>query len=90
MKPTLQMKKVSLNLGTGDVGGGSQERPEARSFVRADATARAGGDGAEGAVGICWPRRCLRGDPTQSFTRSAKSSAKALPNLDDPLRRGLI
>ena len=38
VKPTEQMKKVSRNLGIGDVGGGSQERPLASSLVRAVAT----------------------------------------------------
>ena len=45
------MKKVSLNLGRGEVGGGSHERPLDRSFVRAVATALAWGDGR---VGLGW------------------------------------
>ena len=52
MKVTQQMKKVSLNLGSGDVGGGSQLRPELRSLVSAVATALAGGEGREGDCGL--------------------------------------
>ena len=37
------MKKVNLNLGTGDVGGGSHDRPDVRRFVNAAATFLAGG-----------------------------------------------
>ena len=42
------MKKVKRNLGIGDVGGGSHERPEAKSLVKAEATARDGGLGGAG------------------------------------------
>ena len=84
------MKKVSLNLGTGDVGGGSHESPDASSRVNAVATALAGTVGGTGVGGTCCPRLCLSGDPTHSFTRSANNSARARPSLDEPLRRGLI
>lgn len=43
VNPTEQMKKVSLNLGTGEVGGGSHDKPDVRRFVSAAATFRAGG-----------------------------------------------
>ena len=52
-----QMRKVSRNLGRGEVGGGSQDRPLVSSLVSAVATARAGGEGMAGAGGTCWPRR---------------------------------
>ena len=42
------MKKVKRNLGIGEVGGGSHERPEAKSLVKAEATARDGGLGGAG------------------------------------------
>ena len=90
MKPTEQMKKVSLNLGTGDVGGGSHDSPEASRRVNAVATALAGTVGGTGVGGTCCPRLCLNGDPTQSLTRSANSSARARPSLEEPLRSGLI
>ena len=50
VNPKEQMKKVKRNLGIGDVGGGSHERPEAKSLVNAEATARAGGLGGAGAA----------------------------------------
>lgn len=55
-----------LNFGIGADGGGSQDRPLAKSFAKAQATARAGGEGNIGFVGTGWPRRCRIGDPTQS------------------------
>ena len=45
VKPTEQMKKVSLKRGMGEVCGGSQDSPEASSLVRAEATALAGAVG---------------------------------------------
>ena len=48
MNPKEQMKKVKRNLGIGEVGGGSHERPEAKSLVKAEATARDGGLGGAG------------------------------------------
>ncbi len=81
MNPSEQMKKVRRNFGIGEVDGGSQERPDASNLVKAEATARAGGLGGAGVFGMAWPRRCLRGDPTQSLTKSAKSSTKARPSL---------
>ena len=47
------MKKVNLNFGMGEVGGGSQLRPAANNLVRAEATALAGGLGGAGVAGIC-------------------------------------
>lgn len=55
-----------LNLGTGEAGGGSQDSPNAKSRVSALATARAAGEGILGEGGICWPRLCRVGEPTQS------------------------
>lgn len=54
------------NFGTGDAGGGSQDRPIESKRVRADATARAAGEGTLGDGGICWPLRCLIGEPTHN------------------------
>ena len=51
VNPKEQMKKVKRNLGIGDVGGGSHERPEAKSLVKAEATARDGGLGGAGVAG---------------------------------------
>lgn len=55
-----------LNFGTGHDGGGSHDNPIVSRRVSADATARAAGEGTLGDGGICWPRLCLIGDPTQS------------------------
>ena len=77
------MKNVSLNLGIGEVGGGSQLRPAASNLVKAEATARAGGLGGAGVAGICWPRLCLSGEPTHNLTSNAKSSTRARPSLDE-------
>ena len=90
MNPTLQIKNVSLNLGRGDVDGGSQDSPLVSSLVSAVATALAGGEGIAGDGWFTWPLLCLRGDPTQSLTRRPNSSARALPSLLLPLSRGLI
>ena len=84
------MKKVKRNLGIGEVGGGSQLRPEANNLVKAEATALAGGLGGAGVAGICWPRRCRNGDPTHNLTRSANSSTSARPSLELTLSKGLI
>ena len=90
VNPKEQIKKVSRNLGIGDVGGGSHERPEASSLVSAVATALAGGLGGAGVAGICWPRLCLNDDPTQSLTSKANSSTRARPSLELTLNKGLI
>ena len=90
VKPKEQMKKVNLNLGMGEVGGGSQLRPEAKSLVKAEAMALAGGLGGAGVAGICCPRRCLKGDPTHNLTNRANSSTSARPSLELTLNKGLI
>src|SRR5687767_12051854 len=66
VNPTEQMRKVSLNLGVGEDGGGSHDRPLLSNTVSNEATDRAAGDGRVGVWGICCPRRCLIGDPTHS------------------------
>ena len=52
-KQTDKMQHAYLSLGTGEAGGGDQLMPLANSLVRAVATARAAGVGAEGAGGTC-------------------------------------
>ena len=90
MNPTEQMKNVSRKRGIGEVDGGSQDSPEESRRVSALATARAGGLGGAGVGGICCPRLCLNGEPTQSLTSRAKSSARARPSLEELLSKGLI
>ena len=59
---------LHLNLGIGEEGGGSQESPLASSLAKAEAMARAGGDGKMGLAGAGWPRLWWRiGDPTHNF-----------------------
>ena len=84
------MKNVNRNLGNGEVIGGCHDKPDVRSLVRAVATARACGEGMEGSGGTCWPRRCLNGLPTHSFTRRPNSSASARPKRLEPVSKGLI
>lgn len=48
VNPMEQMKKVMRRYGEGKDTGGSQDNPPAKSFVKADATERAAGDGTEG------------------------------------------
>lgn len=66
VKPTEQMRKVSLNLGTGDGGNLSQDSPRISRQLRDVATLRAPREGGAGASGICCPLRCLIGDPMHS------------------------
>lgn len=44
--------QTNLNLGMGEVSGGSQERPRVRSLVKETATALAGGLGETGSCGM--------------------------------------
>ena len=53
VNPKEHMKNVKRNFGIGEVGGGSQLRPAASNFVKAEATALAGGLGGAGVAGIC-------------------------------------
>lgn len=64
-------------------GGGCQLKPLVRSLVRAEAVARAAGVGVVPVLVAWWERRWRTGEPTHNLTNRPKSSAKALPNLDE-------
>lgn len=57
MNLTEQIRKVRRNLGTGEAGGGVQERPAYSKCAKAEATALADAEGGVMGVATCCPRR---------------------------------